>query len=91
MNISLSTQNCRGHFSGSPGGRAQTSASGYRDGLTAHPGSLARQLLALMSGLEEQWLHHLDTVDLVQEWDRAMTTIATGVASARPGPASATT
>jgi hypothetical protein len=54
------------------------------DGLAGHPGSMARQLLALMSGLEEQWLHDPDSMDLVQEWDRAMETIATSVTS--PGP-----
>jgi hypothetical protein len=52
--------------------------------LAGHPGSMARQLLALMSGLEEQWLRDPDSMDLVQEWDRAMETIATSVTS--PGP-----
>ena len=52
---------------------------GYRP-----PGSVARQLLALMSGLEEQWLHDPGTMDLVQEWDRAMQTIATSVTSPKP-------
>jgi hypothetical protein len=56
------------------------------DGLTDHPGSMARQLLALMSGLEEQWLHDPGIMNLVQEWDRAMETIATSVTSPRPAP-----
>jgi AcrR family transcriptional regulator len=57
------------------------------NGLNDHPGSMARQLLALMSGLEEQWLHDPGTMDLVQEWDRAMETIATSVTSPRLQPA----
>ncbi|MCZ2827079.1 MULTISPECIES: TetR/AcrR family transcriptional regulator [unclassified Modestobacter] len=42
--------------------------------LTGHvelPGSTARQLLAVMGGLEEQWLRAPDEVDLVREWDHA--------------------
>ncbi|MGY2081835.1 TetR/AcrR family transcriptional regulator [Modestobacter sp. SYSU DS0657] len=41
-------------------------------GHVGHPGSTARQLLAVMGGLEEQWLRTPDEVDLVQEWDRAV-------------------
>lgn len=41
-------------------------------GHVAHPASTARQLLAVMGGLEEQWLRSPDEVDLVQEWDRAV-------------------
>ena len=41
-------------------------------GHVEHPGSTARQLLAVMGGLEEQWLRSPDDVDLVQEWDRAV-------------------
>jgi len=33
---------------------------------------VARQLLALMSGLEEKWRHDPGTMDLVQEWGRAL-------------------
>lgn len=47
-------------------------------GLTDDPRSTARQLLALMGGLEEQWLRFPDDVDLVAEWDRAMTRILPG-------------
>lgn len=36
------------------------------------PTSTARQLLALMGGLEEQWLRAPDAFDLVAEWDRAV-------------------
>lgn len=41
-------------------------------GHVAHPASTARQLLAVMGGLEEQWLRTPDEVDLVREWDRAV-------------------
>jgi AcrR family transcriptional regulator len=44
-------------------------------GLADHPRSMARQLLALMGGLEEQWLRDPTGMDLVQEWDRAMETM----------------
>jgi AcrR family transcriptional regulator len=36
-----------------------------------HARSTARQIIALMSGLEEQWLREGAAVDLVAEWDRA--------------------
>jgi AcrR family transcriptional regulator len=49
------------------------------DGLAEHPASMARQLLALMGGLEEQWLRDPTAMDLVQEWDRAMATILASV------------
>ncbi len=35
------------------------------------PRATARQLLALMAGLKEQWLRFPDEFDLVTEWDRA--------------------
>jgi AcrR family transcriptional regulator len=41
-------------------------------GHVEHPGSTARQLLAVMGGLEEQWLRSPGEVDLVREWDRAV-------------------
>ncbi|MGY1845374.1 TetR/AcrR family transcriptional regulator [Modestobacter sp. SYSU DS0875] len=41
-------------------------------GHVGHPGSTARQLLAVMGGLEEQWLRTPAEVDLVQEWERAV-------------------
>ncbi|MDO8108343.1 helix-turn-helix domain-containing protein [Isoptericola sp. b441] len=44
----------------------------------AEPGSFARQVLALMGGLEEQWLRAPDEVDLVAEWDRAMAVLVAG-------------
>ena len=38
----------------------------------AEPISTARQLLAFMSGLEEQWLRAAHGFDLVAEWDRGV-------------------
>jgi hypothetical protein len=43
-----------------------------------------RQVLALMGGLEDQWLRDPAAVDLVREWDRAMDTIVTGLAFRGP-------
>jgi AcrR family transcriptional regulator len=40
-------------------------------GKVDEPRSGARQLLALMGGLEEQWLRDPEGMDLVAEWDRA--------------------
>jgi AcrR family transcriptional regulator len=42
------------------------------------PRSMARQIIALMSGLEEQWLREGPDVDLVAEWDRAATKLFAG-------------
>jgi AcrR family transcriptional regulator len=39
---------------------------------SAQPRSVARQLTALMSGLEMQWLREEQGFDLVAEWDNAM-------------------
>lgn len=38
----------------------------------AHPESCARQMLAMMAGLQEQWLREGDSFDLLAEWDRAL-------------------
>ncbi|WP_067664976.1 TetR/AcrR family transcriptional regulator [Nocardia miyunensis] len=40
-------------------------------GLPDDPRSVARHLIATMTGLEEQWLRCPDDIDLVAEWDRA--------------------
>jgi AcrR family transcriptional regulator len=45
----------------------------------SHAGSSARQILALMCGLEEQWLRSGQHFNLVAEWDR-------GIALLLPGP-----
>ncbi|MBW8755311.1 MAG: TetR/AcrR family transcriptional regulator [Sphingomonadales bacterium] len=47
----------------------------------AEPQSTARQLLALMGGLEELWLRDLERFDLVAEWDLAIAALM------RPAPA----
>jgi len=47
-------------------------------GLVADPASFARHLLALMGGLEEQWLRSPTDVDLVAEWDRALASLLHG-------------
>ncbi|WP_052956856.1 TetR/AcrR family transcriptional regulator [Mycolicibacter heraklionensis] len=38
-------------------------------GLTDHPETLARQVMALMDGLQMQWLRTPDSIDLVNEWE----------------------
>lgn len=39
--------------------------------LTDRPEVLARQVIAMMDGLQIQWLRNLETTDLVQEWEVA--------------------
>lgn len=39
--------------------------------LTDHPESLARQVIAMMDGLQIQWLRTPETSDLVSEWEAA--------------------
>ena len=39
--------------------------------LTDRPDLLARQIMAMMDGLQIQWLRNLQTTDLVQEWETA--------------------
>jgi AcrR family transcriptional regulator len=41
-------------------------------GKLANPASMARQILATMSGLEDLWLETGMGFDLVEEWDRAI-------------------
>ena len=45
-------------------------ASLARD-ISDHPESLARHIVAMMDGLQIQWLRAPDAVDLVQEWEAA--------------------
>ena len=40
-------------------------------GRTDHPQSLARQIVAMMDGLQIQWLRAPETTDLVEEWESA--------------------
>lgn len=36
-----------------------------------HPEALARQIMAMMDGLQIQWLRSPETIDLVREWEQA--------------------
>ena len=49
------------------------------------PQSTARQLLALMDGLKQQWVREDSAFDLVVEWDRAIATVLPGLARACAG------
>jgi AcrR family transcriptional regulator len=43
--------------------------------LTDRPELLARQIVAMMDGLQVQWLRAPETIDLVEEWDVAAETL----------------
>ncbi len=45
------------------------------DGTVEDPAPTARQLLALMGGLEEQWLRSPDVFDPVARWERAVAAV----------------
>lgn len=47
-------------------------------GSVTAPDAFARQLLALMGGLEEQWLRDPRGIDFVAEWDAAIATVLDG-------------
>lgn len=49
--------------------------AGYVAPFGPHPRSSARQILALMGGLEEQWLREEGAFDLAGEFDAAITLI----------------
>lgn len=54
--------------------RQEVAAAAYAalaQSLTDRPDLLARQLMAMMDGLQIQWLRAPETTDLVQEWDNA--------------------
>lgn len=42
-------------------------------GLTDRPELLARQIVAMMDGIQVQWLRTPESIDLVQEWEAAAT------------------
>jgi hypothetical protein len=44
-------------------------------GTTEHPEALARQVMALMDGLQIQWLRDPEGTDLVAEWEAAAGTL----------------
>ncbi|MGM1060389.1 TetR/AcrR family transcriptional regulator [Saccharothrix sp. Mg75] len=47
-------------------------------GLTGSPGSLARQVVAMMDGLQVQWLRAPATTDLVEQWEAAAEVLFAG-------------
>ncbi|GAB3207176.1 TetR/AcrR family transcriptional regulator [Marinactinospora thermotolerans] len=49
--------------------------------LTDRPESLARQLVAMMDGLQTQWLRAPETTDLVEEWNAAAEVLFAGLGS----------
>jgi AcrR family transcriptional regulator len=54
--------------------RQQLAAAAYTalaERLTDRPDVLARQIMAMMDGLQIQWLRTPETTDLVQEWETA--------------------
>lgn len=51
--------------------RAVAALTEVAEGITDYPQSLARQVLAMMDGLQLQWLCDPETTDLVREWDAA--------------------
>ncbi len=50
-----------------------------------HPSSTARQLLALMIGLRQQWVGSQRSFDFVVEWDRAVAAVLGGPAASTAG------
>ncbi|MHA6759394.1 TetR/AcrR family transcriptional regulator [Streptacidiphilus sp. PAMC 29251] len=56
--------------------------------LTDRPELLARQIVAMMDGLQVQWLRAPESIDLVEEWDTAAETLFGRFADGRSrGPA----
>ena len=50
---------------------ATASYAALAEQLTDRPEALARQVIAMMDGLQIQWLRNPETTDLVQEWEAA--------------------
>ena len=63
--------------------RALTGFAALARGWTPDPLSLARQVMAMMDGLQIQWLRDPETTDLVAEWRAAASKL---FADLRPGP-----
>jgi AcrR family transcriptional regulator len=58
--------------------RQETAAAAYAalaGHLTDRPDLLARQIIAMMDGLQIQWLRNPETTDLVREWETAAETL----------------
>jgi hypothetical protein len=53
--------------------------------ITDRPALLARHIMAMMDGLQLQWLRSPETVDLVREWEAAATLLF-DEAAPRPAP-----
>lgn len=51
--------------------RVVSSFAALAEGFTDRPEVLARQIVAMMDGLQVQWLRAQQTIDLVQEWEAA--------------------
>lgn len=58
--------------------RAVTSFAELAGDLTDRPEVLARQIVAMMDGLQVQWLRGPQTIDLVEEWEVAAETLFGG-------------
>jgi hypothetical protein len=54
-------------------------------GLTNHPESLARHIVAMMDGLQIQWLRDPRATDLVREWETAAEVLFGGLGG-QPAP-----
>jgi AcrR family transcriptional regulator len=55
--------------------QAATAYAALAGHLTDRPELLARQILAMMDGLQIQWLRNPEATDLVQEWETAAETL----------------
>jgi AcrR family transcriptional regulator len=55
--------------------RVVASFAALAAGLTDHPERLARRIVAMMDGLQMQWLREPGTIDLVEEWEAAAETL----------------
>lgn len=55
--------------------RVVASFAELAEGLTDRPQVLARQIVAMMDGLQVQWLRSPETIDLVAEWEVAAETL----------------
>jgi AcrR family transcriptional regulator len=55
--------------------RVVSSFAALATDLTSHPELLVRQIVAVMDGLQLQWLRTPETIDLVEEWEAAAETL----------------
>lgn len=59
--------------------RAATAFANLANGLTDRPERLALQIMAMMDGLQIQWLRSPESINLVQEWEAAAETLFRGL------------